>query len=44
MAKLIYAALISLDGYIADEAGNFNSVRDSSNKSGLCFWFLVLSE
>jgi dihydrofolate reductase len=24
MAKLINAGLISLDGYIADEAGNFN--------------------
>jgi dihydrofolate reductase len=24
MAKLIYAALMSLDGYIADEAGNFD--------------------
>jgi hypothetical protein len=26
MAKLIYAALTSLDGYIADEAGNFDWV------------------
>ena len=24
MAKLIYAALVSLDGYVADEAGNFD--------------------
>src|SRR6266576_2196653 len=24
MAKLIYSALMSLDGYVADEAGNFD--------------------
>jgi hypothetical protein len=24
MAKLIYDAMTSLDGYVADEAGNFN--------------------
>jgi hypothetical protein len=24
MAKLIYAALTSLDGYVADESGNFD--------------------
>lgn len=29
MAELIYAASMSLDGYIADEAGNFDwAVRD----------------
>jgi hypothetical protein len=31
MAKLIYSAIISLDGYVADPAGNFDWAGPARN-------------